>query len=210
MKIFDITIPISPQMPVWPGDPAVRIELVSKIEGGDNANISHISMSAHTGTHVDAPFHFLQEGVSLDQVPLDLFVGPAYVVEIPGVDLITAKDLENSDISVDVKRLLIKTRNSELWAHGETQFQTDFVALSPDAAQFLVDRRFKLVGIDYLSIAPFKQSRPTHEILLGAIVAIIEGVDLSAISTGYYMLYCLPLKIMGVDGAPARAILVNE
>ena len=98
MRIYDITVPISPEMPVWPGDPAVQIELVSKIEVGDNANVSHLSLSAHTGTHVDAPFHFLQEGVSLDQVPLDLFVGPAYVVEILGVDLITARELANVGI----------------------------------------------------------------------------------------------------------------
>ena len=210
MKIYDITVPISPEMPVWPGDPAVQIELVSKIEVGDNANVSHLSLSAHTGTHVDAPFHFLQEGVSLDQVPLDLFVGPAYVVEILGVDLITARELANVGIPQDIERLLIKTRNSELWVNGETEFKTEFVALSPDAAQFLVDHNIKLVGIDYLSIAPFKQSRPTHQILLGNEVVILEGVDLSAVPSGNYMLYCLPLKLVGVDGAPARAILVRE
>lgn len=210
MRIYDITVPISPEMPVWPGDPAVQIELVSKIEVGDNANVSHLSLSAHTGTHVDAPFHFLQEGVSLDQVPLDLFVGPAYVVEILGVDLITARELANVGIPQDIERLLIKTRNSELWVNGETEFKTEFVALSPDAAQFLVDHNIKLVGIDYLSIAPFKQSRPTHQILLGNEVVILEGVDLSAVPSGNYMLYCLPLKLVGVDGAPARAILVRE
>ena len=210
MRMYDITVPISPEMPVWPGDPAVQIELVSKIEAGDNANVSHLSLSAHTGTHVDAPFHFLQEGVSLDQVPLDLFVGPAYVVEILGVDLITARELANVGIPQDIERLLIKTRNSELWVNGETEFKTEFVALSPDAAQFLVDHNIKLVGIDYLSIAPFKQSRPTHQILLGNEVVILEGVDLSAVPSGNYMLYCLPLKLVGVDGAPARAILVRE
>jgi arylformamidase len=143
-------------------------------------------------------------------MPLNLFVGPAFVVEIPSVDLVTANDFKNLEIPVDVERLLIKTRNSELWARGENQFQTDFVALSPDAAEYLVDRSIKLVGIDYLSIAPFKQSRPTHEILLGARVAILEGIDLSTVSPGYYALYCLPLKLHGVDGAPARAILVEN
>jgi arylformamidase len=210
MKIYDITVPISPAMPVWPGDPAVQINPVSKIEAGDNANVSHLSLSSHTGTHVDAPYHFLQEGVTLDQVPLGIFVGPAVVVTIPGVNLITAKDLEELGIPAGTNRLLIKTRNSELWERGETRFQTDFVALSPDAAQFLVDNGVKLVGIDYLSIAPFKQSRPTHEILLGAEVVILEGVDLSAVSPGHYTLYCLPLKLAGADGAPARAILVVE
>jgi arylformamidase len=210
MKIYDITIPVSPAMPVWPGDPAVQIDPVSKIEAGDNANVSHLSLSAHTGTHVDAPYHFLQEGVTLDQVPLERFVGPAVVVEIPGVNLITAKDLEDFGIAAGAERVLIKTRNSELWARGETRFQTDFVALSPDAAQFLVDSGVKLVGIDYLSVAPFKQSRPTHEILLGAKIVILEGVDLSAVSPGHYTLYCLPLKLDGADGAPARALLMEE
>jgi len=210
MKIFDITLPISPQMPVWPGDPAVQIERVSKIEKGDNANVSHLSLSVHTGTHVDAPFHFLSYGVVLDQVPLDLFVGSAYVAEFPDVDLITSKDFEGAGIPNDVERLLLKTRNSEKWASGVTQFQVDFTAISPDAAQYLVDQGIKLIGIDYLSIAPYKQSRPTHEILLEAGVAILEGVDLSEVPEGKYTLYCLPLKLEGVDGAPARAILVED
>lgn len=210
MKIYDITISIHPQMPIWPGDPTVQIERVSQIEAGDNANVSHIAMSAHTGTHVDAPFHFLQQGITLEQVPLDWFVGPATVLEILDVDLITARDLENAAIPAGTERLLIKTRNSEIWASGETQFQTDFVALSPDAAQYLVDRGVKLVGIDYLSIAPYKQSRPTHKILLGAEIVVLEGVDLSAVTPGHYTLYCLPLKLDGADGAPARVILVED
>ena len=210
MKIYDITIPVHPDMPVWPGDSGVSIERVRKIEAGDNANVSHLSLGVHTGTHVDAPCHFIPGGITLDQVPLDRFIGEAEVVEIPNVDRITAADLENAELPTDAKRVLFKTRNSQIWARGENRFQEDFTALNPDAAQYLVDRGVAFVGIDYLSVAPFKESRPTHEILLSAGVVILEGVDLSEVPAGRYTLFCLPLKLDGVDGAPARAILVGE
>ncbi len=209
MKTYDISIPITPGMPVWPGDPAVSVQRVSKIEDGDDANVSHFSMSAHTGTHVDAPFHFIKDGNPLDQVPLSLMMGRAYVLHLPDVDLITAAVLAQAEIPPRTRRVLFKTRNSDIWARGEREFQTDFVALSADGAQFLVDRGVKLVGIDYLSAAPYKQSRPTHEILLKAGILILEGVNLSEVEQGRYTLYCLPLNLQGVDGAPARAILVG-
>ncbi|MBN1668150.1 MAG: cyclase family protein [Anaerolineales bacterium] len=210
MTIYDISVPISPTMPVWPGDPAVVIERVSQIEAGDNANVSRLALSAHTGTHVDAPYHFLAKGVTLEQIPLDLFVGPADVIELPAVEMITAAELAQAIIPAGSQRVLFKTRNSAIWARGVQEFQTDFVALEQDAAQYLVDRGVKLVGIDYLSVAPFKNSRPTHEVLLQAGVVILEGVNLSEVLPGRYQLYCLPLKLQAVDGAPARAILVDE
>jgi len=209
MKIYDISLPITPAMPVWPGDPAVQVERVAKIEQGDSANVSRLAMSAHAGTHVDAPYHFLADGATLEQVPLDLFIGRTHVVHLPDVDLITAAVLQQVGIPSRIRRLLIKTRNSEYWARGEQQFQTNFVALSPDGAQYLVDRGLKLVGVDYLSVAPYQESRPTHEILLRAGVVILEGLDLSLVSPGRYRLYCLPLNLQGVDGAPARAILIG-
>ncbi|MBU0511340.1 MAG: cyclase family protein, partial [Chloroflexi bacterium] len=153
MKTYDITIPITPQMPVWPGDPGVQIERVSKIEAGANANVSHLSFGAHTGTHVDAPYHFLAEGDTLEKIPLEIFIGRAYVVHLPATDLITSEVLETAGIPPRTSRVLFKTRNSDLWASGETEFQTDFVALSPDAAALLVRRGVKLVGVDYLSVA---------------------------------------------------------
>ncbi len=210
MEIFDISIPVYPGMPVWPGDSGVVIERESKIEAGDNANVSHLSLGAHTGTHVDAPYHFVPDGVTLDKVPIERFVGKALVVEIKGVDTITAAHLAAANLPAGVERVLFKTDNGEIWARSQPVFEPGFVALSPDAAQFLVGRGVGLVGIDYLSIAPFKASRPTHEALLSAGVAILEGVDLRAVTPGWYTLYCLPLKLMGVDGAPARAILVNQ
>jgi arylformamidase len=209
MKTYDISVPIKPDMAVWPGDPAVVMQRISKIEEGDNANVTHISLSAHTGTHVDAPYHFLPDGNTLDAVPLSIMTGRAFVLHLPAVDLITAEVLQQVEIPRRTRRLLFKTRNSEIWARGEKDFQTDFVAVSADGAQYLVDRGIRMVGIDYLSIAPYKQSRPTHEILLKAGVFILEGINLTGVEQGRYSLYCLPLNLYGVDGAPARAILVG-
>jgi arylformamidase len=135
--------------------------------------------------------------------------GRAFVQYLPGVDLITSDVLQQAEIPRRTRRLLFKTRNSDIWARAERNFQTDFVAVSPDGAQYLVDRGIRLVGIDYLSIAPYKQSRPTHEILLKAGVFILEGINLTGVEQGRYSLYCLPLSLHGVDGAPARAILVG-
>ena len=136
-------------------------------------------------------------------------MGRAYVLHLPDVDLITADVLTKAEIPPRTRRVLFKTRNSDLWARGEKEFQTDYVALSADGAEYLVRRGVKLVGIDYLSIAPFNETRPTHEILLKANVMILEGLDLSEVSQGRYSFYCLPLSLQGVDGAPARAILVG-
>lgn len=209
MKTYDISIPITPDMPVWPGDPSVGMQRASKIEDGDNANVTHLSLSAHTGTHVDAPYHFLPDGDTLDAIPLKIMTGRVYVLYLPDVDLITADVLKQAEIPQRTRRVLFKTRNSDIWARGEKDFQTDFVAVSPDGAQYLVERGIKMVGIDYLSIAPFKQSRPTHEILLKSGVFILEGINLAAVVPGRYTIYCLPLNLQGVDGAPARAILVG-
>ena len=209
MEIFDISVPLHTKMPVWPGEPRVDIKQTSAIAEGDDANVSHLSFGAHTGTHVDAPLHFISDGVSLDKISLDHFVGDAVVVEVLNVDIITEMDIK---IAVDLNfgsRVIFKTRNSQIWAQGENDFQEDFVALSPDAAEYLVKMESKLVGIDYLSIAPYTDSNPTHEVLLRAGIPILEGLNLSNISPGKYSLFCLPLKIIGVDGAPARAILVN-
>lgn len=209
MRTYDITLTISPDLPTWPGDPGIEIERVEKIEDGSNANVSRIDMGVHTGTHVDAPFHFLQDGVTVDQLNISLLIGRAYVLHLPDVDLITAAVLEEAQIPPRTRRVLFKTRNSELWEKKETVFQTDFVGLSKDGAEYLVRRGVKLVGMDYLSVAPYKKSRPTHERLLEAGVVIVEGLDLSEVAQGRYTIYCLPLKIANSDGAPARAILIG-
>jgi len=209
MRTYDITLTISPEMIVWPGDPSVNVKRLSSIASGDNANVSQISMSCHTGTHVDAPDHFLNNGKTVESLSLELLIGRAYVLHLPDVNLITASVLMDADIPPRTRRLLFKTRNSDYWANGNKEFQTDFVGLSVDAAELLVDRNVKVVGIDYLSIAPFKQGKPVHTILLDAGVVVIEGLDLSHVSQGRYTLHCLPLKLGGADGAPTRAILVG-
>jgi arylformamidase len=209
MRTYDITLTITPQSVVWPGDEPVSIRKTSSIAAGDDTNVSEISMSCHTGTHVDAPHHFLNNGITVDDLPLDLLVGRAYVLHLPDISMITASALMQADIPPRTRRLLFKTRNSQYWAGGNQKFQTDYVGLSVDAAELLVDRNVKLVGIDYLSIAPYKMGTPVHSILLDAGVVVIEGLDLSQVSQGRYTLHCLPLKLGGVDGAPARAILVG-
>ncbi|MEA3351468.1 MAG: cyclase family protein [Chloroflexota bacterium] len=210
LQIHDISLTIHPSLPTWPGDPKIKLERISKIEDGADANVTHISAGVHIGTHVDAPYHFLGgDAPTVERLPLDVLTGPAEVIHCPDVGTITADVLRAASIPAQATRLLFKTRNSELWARGETEFQQDFVALSADAAEYLVEHGIKLVGVDYLSVAPFHESVPTHRILLEAGVIAVEGLDLSGIKPGSYMLYCLPLKIQGSDGAPARAILIE-
>ncbi|MBN1146929.1 MAG: cyclase family protein [Anaerolineales bacterium] len=211
MHTYDVSLTISPDLPIWPGDPGIVIERIEKIEEGATANVSQIQMGVHVGTHVDAPYHFLGgAAATVEKLPLNLLTGRAYVLQLEDeLDLITASVLERAEIPSRTRRLLLKTRNSALWARKEKKFHTDYVALSADGAQFLVDRNIRLVGVDYLSVAPFDQTAPTHEILLSAGVIVVEGLNLSEVSQGRYTLYCLPLKIAGSDGAPARTILVG-
>jgi arylformamidase len=209
MRTYDITLTITPEMIVWPGDPPVNMKRTSSIASGDSSNVTQITMSCHAGTHVDAPDHFLNNGKTVESLSLDLLMGRVYVLHLPDVNLITASVLMDADIPPRTRRLLFKTRNSDYWANGNKEFQTDFVGLSVDAAELLVDRNVRLVGVDYLSVAPFKMGKPVHTILLDAGVVVIEGLDLSKVSQGRYTLHCLPLKLGGAEGAPTRAILVG-
>lgn len=210
MRIYDVTLTISPELVVWPGDPDVVAERVQKLEDGDIANVTRIAMSAHTGTHVDAPFHFLAKGKTVENLSLKLLTGRAYVVHIPDADLITKEVIEEAGIPPRTRRVLFKTRNSKHWAKkNHKAFNTNFVALAPDAAETLIQRGVKLVGVDYLSVAPFEEPVETHTVLLKAGVVIVEGLDLSQVDPGRYNFYCLPLKIAGADGAPARALLMG-
>ena len=211
MHTYDLTLTISPQMPVWPGDPPISLQRVSKIEEGSVANVSRLEMGVHTGTHVDAPYHFLENGGTVDELSLKVLIGRAYVLHVPdGVDTVTAELLSRADIPPRTRRVLIRTRNSKLWAARDNHhFHEDYVALDGGAADLLVKRGVKLVGVDYLSVAPFTDVVPTHLSLLRAGVVIVEGLDLSKVSQGRYNFFCLPLKLAGADGAPARAILVG-
>jgi len=209
MRIYDISLMISPNMPTWPGDPNLVLERVEKMEDGSHCNVSRLDLSVHTGTHVDAPYHFLAQGKTVENLSLSQLTGRVYVTYLPDVQQITAEVLERAELPPRTRRILFKTRNSELWARRELAFQTNFVAISPDGADYLVNRGLKLVGVDYLSVAPFGQSVSTHQILLGAGVIVVEGLDLSQVPPGRYTLYCLPLKLAGSDGAPARVILIG-
>ena len=210
MKIYDVSLPISPELPVWPGDPQVVLEQVSSMDAGAHDNVSRLACGVHVGTHVDAPHHFLNDHRTVESLSLDILVGPACVVHIPeDVPVVDAQILESAAIPAGTERLLLKTRNSNHWKRGENVFDTGFVGISGDGAEWLVQHNLKLVGIDYLSVAPYHQSIPTHRALLTAGIVIIEGLDLSAIEPGTYSLYCLPLKLVGSDGAPARTILVG-
>jgi arylformamidase len=211
MKIFDISLTISPDLPVWPGDPAIELEQIESIDRGAHANVSRLSAGVHTGTHVDAPHHFLNDGRTVDHLPLDVLTGPCYVVQLPdGVEALTAEALEGISLPDGVKRILFGTSNSRIWSRGETKFQEDFVAVTEDGAEWLVEHGIRLVGVDYLSVAPYGESVPTHRVLLLAGVVVVEGLDLSAVPRGFYDLYCLPLKLLGADGAPARVVLVQR
>jgi arylformamidase len=209
MRIYDISLRVSPDLPVWPGDPPIVLKRVSKIEDGANANVSHYSGSVHSGTHIDAPKHFIRDGSGIDAIPLEVMIGRAYVIDLSKSSILDADTLDGAGIPPRTKRLLLKTKNSDLWAKGVTEFQEDFVAVDPSGAAWIARKGVQLVGVDYLSVAPFKQSVEPHRILLGAGIVILEGLNLNEVRQGRYNLYCLPLNFVDSDGAPARAILTG-
>jgi arylformamidase len=210
MRIYDITLTISPDLPVWPGDARITLNRTSQIEKGDDFNVTRLEMCVHTGTHIDAPSHILGgDAPTVEELPLKTLTGRAYVLHLPDIDLITADVLMSAEIPPRTRRLLFRTRNSDDWKAGVTEFRSDFVAVSADGAQYLVDRGVKLVGVDYLSVAPFDDVIPTHKILLQGGVIVVEGLNLSQVSQGRYTLHCLPLKLAATEGAPARVIRVG-
>jgi len=206
MPIYDITAPLSPALPVYPGDPEVTITPIAQLQWGDVANVSRLVLSSHTGTHLDAPRHFFTDGIAIDDLDLHLLMGPARVCAFPHVTThLTADDLRPL-ASSGIERLLLQTPNAALWEH--TCFQTHYIALTESAAHLLVEMGVRLVGIDYLSVDAFaRHDFPVHRILLGAGVLILEGLDLRAVPPGDYELLALPLLVQHGDGAPVRAIL---
>lgn len=205
MKIYDVTLPLSEDMIVYPGDPPVKIERKSAISKNEAAyNLSHYSFGSHSGTHVDPPNHFIMNGVTVDKLPLELLMGRARVVEVTAARIDEAV-LEEFDFTADA-RVLFKTRNSYL-LNGKN-FVGDYVYVTAGAARLLVSNGIKVVGIDYLSIEKFgDESFETHRTLLGAGTVIIEGLDLREVEPGDYEMICLPLKVRDGDGAPARVVL---
>ena len=201
-----MSVPVRTGMVVYDGDPQVRIERVMEIARGDLANLSRMELGTHTGTHVDAPLHFVDGGAGADRLPLDALVGPAVVADARGAPGdIDAAALAALGVPPGTERLLLRTRNGDLWDRGA--FTRDFAGVADDAARELVAMGVRLLGIDYLSIAPSADPAPTHRTLLEAGVVVVEGLDLRAAPGGAYELVCLPLRIEGADGAPARALL---
>jgi arylformamidase len=205
MKIYDVTVPISKDLVIYPGDPPVKIERKSVInKDGAKSNLSRYSFGSHTGTHIDPPAHFIEGGMTVDRLPLELLIGRARVVEVTASRIDEAV-LEEFDFTADV-RVLFKTRNSYLW--GRKEFVEDFVHITPGAARYLVNEGIKVVGIDYLSVEKYGVEEPeTHLTLLGGGALIIEGLDLREVEPGDYEMICLPLKVKDGDGAPARVVL---
>jgi arylformamidase len=207
-KIFDVTVLIERDLPTWPSDPGLKIEQASSMAKGGRSNVTRISMGAHTGTHMDAPFHFEPDGYGIDQIPLDALIGPCRVYDFSQRDgHIDRAKLERCDFR-GVTRALFKTKNSQLWARNAREFDKNFIAVVADGADFLVERGVKLVGVDYLSVEPYGSGgHPVHHRLLRASVAIVEGLSLHNVPAGDYELMALPIKLKGADGAPARVVL---
>jgi len=201
-KLHDISVPIHSGMHVYDGNPGFRLELVSSIAAGANANVSRLDLGVHSGTHVDAPRHFIDGGAGTESLDLGTLIGPAHVVDATAArgDL-DAEALGSVAFPSDLTRILLKTSNSQLWSRGS--FTRDFVRLTGSGARFLIERGVRLVGIDYLSIGDAE----AHQELLAAGVIALEGLDLLEVDPGEYELICLPLRLEGSDGAPARAIL---
>ncbi|HMA32897.1 MAG TPA: cyclase family protein [Chloroflexia bacterium] len=210
MEIHDISNPVYSGMVKWPDNPPVVLERAMDMDQGATANVSQLACGVHTGTHVDAPVHFLPGGAGTDTLDLQVLIGPALVVYLADdVADITAAVLDGLAIPAGTQRLLFRTRNSTYWARGDRTFHEDFVAVRPDAATWLVEHGVRLVGVDYLSVAPYDAGVPTHRILLAAGVIPLEGLNLAGVAPGAYQLVCLPVKLQGCDGAPARAVLLR-
>ena len=207
--IIDISVAVHEGLATYPGNPTPSMTPVLRIGAGDSSNVSELRLGTHSGTHVDAPAHFFDGAPAADALPLDALVGPATVLDLTRVEAaVTPEDLAAAGLPRGAVRVLLRTRNSARWREPSAPFDPGYVALAPEAARLLVERGVRLVGIDALSIERFgAEGRPTHRTLLAAGVVIVEGLDLSDAPAGDYLLACLPLKLAGADGAPARAVL---
>jgi arylformamidase len=205
MKLIDVSVPLDAHLPTYPNNTPFTLDPIKRLARGDSSNVSSLRMSAHTGTHVDAPRHFFDDGPGTEALPLEMLLGRARVIEMRTRKGIAAEDLAAIDLSEDL-RVLIKTVNSRFW--GSADFHTDYVGMTESGAKHLVDQGIKVVGVDYLSVEEFrKPGAPAHRTLLGAGTIVIEGLNLSDVEPGIYDMYCLPLRLVGSDGAPARVVL---
>jgi arylformamidase len=205
MKLIDVSVPLDANLPTYPGNTPFSLEATKRISDGDSSNVSAVHMSAHTGTHVDAPRHFFDNATGADALPLEMLLGRTRVIEVTSRKAIGPDELSATNLSEDV-RVLIKTHNSRLW--GSPEFRQDYVGLTEAGARHLIDHGIKVVGVDYLSVEEFrKPGAPAHHVLLGGGTIVIEGLNLRDVEPGVYEMYCLPLRIVGSDGAPARVVL---
>jgi arylformamidase len=205
MRLIDVSVPLDAQLPTYPHNTPFSLEPIKRIARGDSSNVSTLHMSAHTGTHVDAPRHFFDQGAGTEALPLELLIGRTRVIEIDSRAGIAAEDLAPIDLSDDI-RVLIKTHNSRLW--GSPEFHADYVGVTDSGARHLVEHGIKVVGVDYLSVEKFHNpGAPAHHVLLGAGTIVIEGLNLQEVDPGIYEMFCLPLRVVGSDGAPARVVL---
>ena len=204
-RFYDVSMTIESGMLSWPDDAPVSVDRVRSMEDGERLNKSRLDLSAHSGTHIDAPVHFIREGIGVDLLPLDILIGPAVVLHLPGVREIGVSELKAAGIQPDTERLLLKTDNGKHL--GQREFKKDFSFVTPEGARYIIDSGVRLVGVDYLSIAEYARGEVVHQALLGEGIIIVEGVDLREVPAGSYNLIALPLKIGGCDGAPARVVL---
>lgn len=209
--MIDISLPIGPDLLVWPGDPPVDIVPRLRLAAGDPANVSEVRMGTHTGTHVDPPNHFVEGAAGIDHVPLDVLIGRAVVADARHLDQpIRPADLDALGIPEGATRVLLRTANSELWEHTPVGFPDHYACLTPEAARWVVERGIRLIGVDFLSVEQKGAAgHPVHHILLESGVVIVEGLNLSRAEPGEYTLTCLPLRLVDGDGGPARAVLIE-
>jgi arylformamidase len=207
-QLIDVSISIQPGMLVYPGDPEVEMRPAARISDGDDVNLTELTIATHAGTHVDANWHFFDDGDRLSAIALERLIGPCQVVDLSDrTEDIDAGALDAADIADGTTRLILKTRNSEFWGTDPTTFRDDYVGISSSGSRWLIDHGIDFVGIDYLTVEPTDSDGETHRMLLGAGVVILETIDLRQVRAGEYTLYCLPLRIDDGDGAPARVVL---
>jgi arylformamidase len=208
MNFIDISVELSEHLPTWPGGYGVNISHLHKIGENSDANVSRLDIDVHSGTHIDAPLHFVEDGKTTTDIPLERLCGSVIVLKIDDqIERIDAKVLESYPIPTSCKKILLRTRNTSNQLWQKKAFDRQYVAITADAAQWLVDHQIELIGIDYCSIQKFDDPVDTHQILLRNEVIILEGLDLSNVKQGEYHLLCFPIKVQGIEGVPVRAVL---
>lgn len=207
-RIIDISVAVNSDLVTWPGSVGYHENAILKIGGDSVANLTQVEMDVHTGTHVDAPLHFLENGHTMATMPLDKLVGRCYVVDCKDATVLSVEVM--GEVPLDAKKVLFKTSNSDSWKNPSHAFIETFVGLNKEAAQVLASRKMDLVGVDYLSIQGYREHPDTHRYLLKENVVLLEGIDLREVNQGWYTLYCLPVKLENIEAAPCRAILIEE